>query len=382
LLPYDLTRAGSLFHFDGDGRINQWAAFFQDSITIGRWSLIAGLRFDDYRGLSEATGLQPRLGASYRIDRTATVLRASYGRMFLTPYNENLVLASSTGGGGFGGGVPGSVGGTPLTPGRRHQYGAGVQQRVWRGIDIDAEAFWKLTDGAYDFDVILNTPLAFPLQFRQSKHQGLLVRMTLPEYRGWQAYTTLSNTRALLFGPELGGLRFGEEFAPVARPDHDEPFQQNTHVEYRSGSRLGFWGGLTWRYDSGLVAVEVPTYADALALTGDEQAAMGLYCGDTFATRAQPLRACELPAFGATRINIPALGTADQETNPPRVAPHHLFDAAVGMDRVHLGFLRARLRVTAINLFDSVALYNFLSTFSGTHFVTPRSVQAQMTVTF
>jgi len=54
----------------------------------------------------------------------------------------------------------------------------------------------------------------------------------------------------------------------------------------------------------------------------------------------------------------------------------------VGMDRVHLGFLRARLRVTAINLFDSVALYNFLSTFSGTHFVTPRSLQAQMTVTF
>jgi len=34
------------------------------------------------------------------------------------------------------------------------------------------------------------------------------------------------------------------------------------------------------------------------------------------------------------------------------------------------------------NLFDSVALYNFLSTFSGTHFVTPRSLQAQMTVTF
>ena len=108
---------------------------------------------------------------------------------------------------------------TPLTPGRRRQYGVGAQQRAWRGIEIDAEAFWKLTDGAYDFDVILNTPLAFPLQFRQSRHHGLLVRMTLPEYRGWQAYTTLSNTRALLYGPELGGLRFGEEFAPVARPD-------------------------------------------------------------------------------------------------------------------------------------------------------------------
>jgi hypothetical protein len=38
--------------------------------------------------------------------------------------------------------------------------------------------------------------------------------------------------------------------------------------------------------------------------------------------------------------------------------------------------------VTVINLFDTVALYNFLSTFSGTHFVTPRAVQVQLTVPF
>ena len=35
------------------------------------------------------------------------------------------------------------------------------------------------------------------------------------------------------------------------------------------------------------------------------------------------------------------------------------------------------LRVTAINVTNKVALYNFLSTFSGTHFVTPRSYTAE-----
>jgi hypothetical protein len=35
-----------------------------------------------------------------------------------------------------------------------------------------------------------------------------------------------------------------------------------------------------------------------------------------------------------------------------------------------------------INLLDTVALYNFLSTFSGTHFVTPRALQVQLTVPF
>ena len=98
------------------------------------------------------------------------------------------------------------------------------------------EYFWKFTDGAYDFDIILNTPLAFPVQFRQSRQDGGLVRITVPEYHGWQLYTTLSHTRSRLFGPELGGLRFSADYAPVARPDHDEPFQQNTHLEYRSDS--------------------------------------------------------------------------------------------------------------------------------------------------
>src|SRR5262249_39938012 len=152
----------------------------------------------------------------------------------LTPYNENLVLASSTGSGGFGGGLLGSVGAAPLVPARRNQYNVGVQQRAWHGMTIDADYFWKFTDGAYDFDVILNTPLAFPVQFRESKINGGLVRLARPETHGFTAYTTLSHTRARLFGPELGGLRFSAAYAPVARPDHDEPFQSTTHVEYRT----------------------------------------------------------------------------------------------------------------------------------------------------
>src|SRR5207302_9677907 len=138
------------------------AGWVQDSVQLGSWTAMAGLRADVYDGLSHASGIQPRLGLSYRVDRTNTIWRASYGRIFLTPYNENLLLASSTGSGGFGGGVLGSVGGAPLAPGRRNQYDVGVQQTTPRGSRIDGEYFWKFTDGAYDFDIVLNTPLAFP----------------------------------------------------------------------------------------------------------------------------------------------------------------------------------------------------------------------------
>ena len=39
-------------------------------------------------------------------------------------------------------------------------------------------------------------------------------------------------------------------------------------------------------------------------------------------------------------------------------------------------------RFDVINLTNKVSLYNFLSTFSGTHFVAPRSYQAAVTLGF
>jgi hypothetical protein len=38
--------------------------------------------------------------------------------------------------------------------------------------------------------------------------------------------------------------------------------------------------------------------------------------------------------------------------------------------------------VTAINVTNKYALYNFLSTFSGTHYVSPRSVTAELSFHF
>jgi hypothetical protein len=45
-------------------------------------------------------------------------------------------------------------------------------------------------------------------------------------------------------------------------------------------------------------------------------------------------------------------------------------------------FDAATLRFTVLNLANEVALYNFLSTFSGTHFVTPRAYSMSVGVVF
>ena len=75
--------------------------------------------------------------------------------------------------------------------------------------------------------------------------------------------------------------------------------------------------------------------------------------------------------------------TADDVSNPPRIAPRHLFDLGVGVDNLLKGSqVKLRVRFSIINLTNKEALYNFLSTFSGTHFVTPRAYQLQAGVTF
>ncbi len=112
-------------------------------------------------------------------------------------------------------------------------------------------------------------------------------------------------------------------------------------------------------------------------------AAPGIVAGSTFATPAAPLTACDSSSRGATRLAIPADGTENDDTNPPRIAPRHLFDIGAGVDNL-FGTTRRKVRLQAsvINLTNRVALYNFLSTFSGTHFVTPRTVRVTVGVTF
>lgn len=384
LLPFDLTRGGALFDFRGATDVKQEAAYVQDTISVRQFSISAGLRADNYNGLSSGSALEPRLGLAYLIKKTNTVLRASYGRLFLTPYNENLILSSSTGQGGLAQRVFGAFSEQPITPARRNMFEVGFEQAIDRHLSISADYFWKFTIGDYDFDVILNTPLAFPIQWKKSKIDGFSARINFPAWHGLSAYTVMGHARSRFFGPEVGGLIFN---SPVAvsgpfRIDHDQAFEQNTHVQYQVG-KSGPWFAFGWDYQSGLVAGAVPDFATALTFDPGQQAQIGLFCGNVFATPTAGISSCSAPTFGATRVKIPAAGAFNPDTNPARIAPRNLFDVGAGLDNVFKTEpYHVNLTFSVVNLTNKVALYNFLSTFSGTHFVTPRSYQASLGVSF
>jgi hypothetical protein len=146
--------------------------------------------------------------------------------------------------------------------------------------------------------------------------------------------------------------------------------------------KSGPWIDFTWRFDTGQVAGSVPDLAAALALTADEQTAIGFYCGATYASLVNRISSCS-GTYGATRLVIPLAGTANPDTNPPRIAPHSILDLGIGDDNVlHTEKVKLTLKLSILNLTNEVALYNFLSTFSGTHFVTPRSLTLTTGVVF
>jgi hypothetical protein len=410
LAPYDLTRGGGFYNFKGHTDVKELALYVEDQITKGNWLFNVGIRGDLYNGLTDARQAEPRLGGSYSIKRTNTVLRASYARTLETPFNENLVLSDQ---GCLNAVVnplllcqAGSSG--TLSPGYRNEYHAGLQQVAGKHFVVSGEYIWKYTNNAYDFSVLGNTPITFPIEWHNSKIPGFALRANVTPIHGFSAYAVMSSVAARFIPPQVGGAgaTVGQTGYPF-RIDHDEKFNETTHMQYQIPGKYSPWYSFNWRFDSGEVAGAVPCYnplsndpnsacgptstmlngqpaVSLAALDADEEFEAGLECDGVKATPTQALPAtCLASEYTSSLVKIPAPGTGDNDHNPPRIQPRNLFDMSLGQDNLfHGDRYKWGAQLTAINVTNDYALYNFLSTFSGTHYVSPRAVTGQITLHF
>jgi hypothetical protein len=276
----------------------------------------------------------------------------------------------------------------PIQPGRRNQFNTGFQQAIGRYLLIDADYFWKYTHSAYDFSVLLNTTITFPISWHNSKLDGVTGRISTTNLRGFQAYWTFGHTRARYFPPEVGGLvpQGAALGGGVFRIDHDQAFQSTGVFRYQH--KNAEWIAFTWRYDSGLVVSGIPDSDFALNnLSPAQQQTIGLACGGKTATIGGGGLGpddCGTSVVTSKLLTLPSPDKADPDHNPDRVKPRHVFNLGLGTD--NLFHTEKREKVTAMleiaNITNKVALYNFLSTFSGTHFLQPRSVMGRIGFVF
>ena len=227
LLPFDLTRGGTLFPFVGHTDVKELSMYVEDTISKRNWTFNLGIRGDLYNGLTTASQAEPRVGISYNIAKTNTVLRVSYARTLETPFNENLVLSSI----GCSSPVLNPLLGcasstlTPLAPGYRNEFHAGLQQAFGRFLVVDGEYIWKYTHNAYDFSVLGNTPITFPIAWNNSKIPGFALRASMPDQpRLQRAGGDVQRGGALLRAAAVGRWRQSPAPTGVFRIDHDEAY--------------------------------------------------------------------------------------------------------------------------------------------------------------
>lgn len=431
LAPFDLTRGGAPYTFGGHTDVKEFASYIQDSITMGNWDFSPGLRVDVYNGITSAQQAEPRMGIAYHLKPSGTVFQVSYARTLETPFNENLILSSvgcSNPVLGPQDGIPGtglllcgSNSLTPIDPGFRNEFHAGLEQAFGKHIVLNGEYIWKYTHNAYDFSVLGNTPITFPIEWDRSKIPGFAGRINVTNLKGFTAYAVMSSVAARFFTPQVGGAGATPSGVSVFRIDHDEHYNQTTHLQYQLPGRNSPWIGFNWRYDSGLVAGASPCYGVAafndcpgsftdsngvpnvsmvaanilnIPMSADQEFEAGFTCNGMHATTPSPANPAGIPLsyngvvgvcpaalFTSSLVKIPAPNKENDDLDPPRIQPRNLFDLAIGDDNLfRFGGDRYRwsAELSVINLTNDYVLYNFLSTFSGTHYVTPRTLTGQI----
>jgi hypothetical protein len=300
--------------------------------------------------------------------------------------------------------TPGVAG--TLQPGFRNEFHAGFQQALGKNLVLSGEYIWKYTHNAFDFSVLGNTPITFPIDWHNSKIPGFALRADVPNFHNLSAFVVMSSVAARFFPPQVAGAgaTVGQSGYPF-RIDHDERFNQTTHLQYQLPGKgfFGPWIGFNWRFDSGQVAGSAPCYnpvsndpnsacantsvllngqpaIDLSGFTADQEFEAGLACNGVQATPTTALPTpCLASQLSSKLVNIPAPGTGDNDKNPPRIQRRNLFDVSIGEDNLFNNDKHKwSLRLTAVNVTNKYALYNFLSTFSGTHYVTPRAMTAEL----
>ena len=190
------------------------------------------------------------------------MLRVSYARVLETPFNENLVIAST------GCSIPVIAAivpppgvtclAGPITPGFRNEFHAGLEQAFGKYVVVDGEYVWKYTHNGYDFGVVGATPIAFPIEWTKSKIPGFDGRISVPNFHGFSAYVVMSSVAARF------SCRKSPAYPSSVRAS-ESSVSTTTSISTRrrtcnTSSRKGRGSGFNWRYDSGLVAGATPCY--------------------------------------------------------------------------------------------------------------------------
>jgi outer membrane cobalamin receptor len=334
------------FSFIGNRPDLEQSAFVQDLIRLGNWTISAGVRWDHYQLIVNQNAISPRLGISRYFASHELLVHAAYDRVFQTPSFENILLASS----------PEvvvlnpNVLRLPVEPSHGNYYEAGITKGLMGKLSLDVNGYFRDVNNFADDDLLLNTPVSFPIAFRKAEIYGVEGKVNIPVWGKLSGFVSYSYMVGAAYFPVTGGLFLGQS-ATNALTDLAGRFwvsqdQRNTvRTRFRYQFKPRLWGAIGADYGSGLPVDFDGTYEEALAEYGQQV---------------------------IDRVNF----------YRDRVRPSLSVDASVGADIWQKDNVAVHMQFDAQNLNNRLNLINFAGLFSGNAIAPPRSYAIRLQTIF
>ena len=334
------------FDFAGNRPDLEQAAFIQDHVHFGNWTVNVGLRWDHYQLLVNQNALSPRIAVSHFFTSLGLILHASYDRVFQTPSFENILLSSST----QVASLNPSVLRLPVEPSHGNYLEFGASKGFHGQMRLDANYFRRYANNYADDDQILSTAISFPIAFRKAIIYGAEGKIEVPHWNNFSGFLSYSYIVGNTWFPVTGGLFLGDAAvnATTQLTGHfpDSQDQRNTgrmRIRYQATRHLWFASGA--EYGSGLPFDFNGAYQEALAEYGQTV---------------------------VDRINL----------SRGRVKPNLAIDASVGADLHRWEKLTLRLQADGENLNNRLNLIDFRGLFSGNAIGPSRSGSVRLKIDF
>ncbi len=322
------------------------AAFLEDTVHLGRWTLEAGLRWDHYQLLLNKEALSPRVSLGRYLPRLGTTLHASFDRIFQTPSFENILVSSST----QVQALDPQFLRLPVSPSRGNYYEGGLSQGIANRARAEVNVYRRDVQNYADDDQLLNTGVSYPISFRKAViygAEGKLEVVNLGRLTGFVSYSYMVGNAWL---PVTGGLFLGDDAASAAMqltghfPDsQDQRNTLRTRFAYQLTKRVWFASGAN--FGSGLPFQYTGGEPDALAQYGPQV---------------------------IDRINF-ARG---------RIRPQLAITASMGITLYKKEPFEMRLQADGDNLNDRLNVIDFGGLFSGNAIAPGRSYALRLRTTF
>jgi hypothetical protein len=201
-----------------------------------------------------------------------------------------------------------------------------------------------------DDDLLLNTPVGFPIAFRRARIYGADGKLNMPRWGRFSGFVSYSYMVGSAYFPVTGGLFLGDSATNALTQlsgrfwvSQDQRNTLRTRLRYQFVPRL--WGAVGAEYGSGLPVDFDGTYEQALAQYGQQV---------------------------IDRVNF----------ERGRVKPSFAVDASLGADIWSHDNVAMRLQFDALNINNRLNLINFAGLFSGNSIAPPRSYSIRLKAEF